>query len=336
MRFLFLVVMGLFAQESFAQVRQFTSPDLKGLRKAKLETKVDGAERLIGLWRYQHTHWVSGGIVVLDIVNDQLLKVWEDKNTLAFVNDYDSADLNGDGKLDFAVAGSGYTEQKDFRQFIALYLSDEENQYRRQIIPFDNSPYNLALGDIDGDQQTEVIFTEQFDSHPESKVCSWLELEIKIGQWKNGDFQIKGTGINLPLGDDWSQFVLGDVDGDGIDEVVIHNFGYDGRTILIYNLNGETTPAWVIPRPDYPNIETIFVNKAGQIVELAKGKTEPVLVDVNGNLSKIAPLDIPELDFAQWQPIQMDLFTDAVSLVLSKPTNGNSTARQITLYRNGD
>ena len=330
MRFLLFTVLGLFVQEASAEVRQFVSPYLKGLQRLELEVRDDGTERLVGFWRYQHTHWVGGGLVVLKIANNQLLKIWEDNSTLAYVNGYGSSDLNKDGKLDFVIAGSGYTEQMNYHKFTAFYLSEGEDQYIRQIIPTDVAIHHLSLGNVDSDEETEIVFTEQFDSHPESNVCGWLELEVKIGHWVDGSFQARGTGINLPVGDDWLQFLLGDVDNDGEDEAVIHNYGYNGRTILVYNLNGETTPAWTISRP---NTEvTISVNRAGQIVELKEGESRPTILSLNGGASKITTLEIPEIDLGQWRPIQMTLSATSTNLILSEGVNGNNTARQLTIY----
>lgn len=342
MRFLVLMLLGLLGllvQESSARVRNFTSPDLKGLSTVSLEVQKDGTEQLIGLWKYQRTYWVSGGVVVLKIVDDQLLKVWEDNNSLAHVQGYDSADINKDGNLDFVVSSYGYTgSERNYRGFLTFYLSDEENQFRKQLIPFHNAPYHVALGDTDGDQQDDVVFTEQFDSHPDSEGCSWLELEVKIGRWLNGDFQVKGTGIYLRSGDDWSKFTLGDVDKDGKAELLIYNYSNwePHRSITIYNLNGETTPAWVIPRPRTEDTPTISVNQRGQIIELEKGSIEPTILDIYGSLSKIAPIEIPEIDLGDWNPAQVSGLTEPTTLILSQPNKKGDLSRQVTIYENSN
>ena len=338
MRLIFLFVLSLFVQESFAQVRQFNSSELKGVRKAFLETENDGTEKLIGFWKFQRTPFISGGVVVLKIENDQLLKVWEDNNTFAFVKDWDSIDLNKDGKLDFVVTGLGRTEH-GLNDIIALYLSDERNQYQKQTFIQKHTLYHLTLGDIDGDQQTEIVFTEQFDSHPEGEGCSWLELEVKIGRWQNGDLQVQGTGIYLGIGDEWHQLTLGDTDNDGMDELALHQYDTQngprdkpalGRSILIYDLHSgiklidqiehlDTEKSWN-PR--------IAIDRIGQILEFRKGSIAPTVLSPNGGLSKIASLDIPEIDLAEWEPIQV-----SSKLVLSQPANGKSDSRQVTIYK---
>lgn len=339
MRFLFLFcAVGVFAQTSFAQVRTFSSSELKGVHKAFLEVGQNGVERLIGFWEYRHTPDISGGIVVMNIINDELVKVWEDNSTLAFVQDWDSADINGDGRFDFAVAGSGTIEQHH-RYFIALYMSEGENQYRKHLFPQSDFLHHVTLGDIDGDKQVEVLFTEQFESHTDTEHCVWPEIRLKIGKWIGEGFLVEETEITLGVGDDWDQWLLGDVDNDGKDEAILHQhdvtneFGNSdpglGRSILIYDLDEGTTPTHIIQRPDVTDsIPILSINKNGQLLEFKKGEIRPTVLNLDGSLSKIALPDIPEIDLAQWNPIQV-----SNGLILSEGLNGDPTERQLTIYK---
>ncbi len=337
----FLLTLGLFVQEPFAEVRTFSSSELKGIRKAFLEVGQNGTERLIGFWKYQHTYDIGGGIIVLNIVNNQLVKVWEDNSTLSFVMDWGFADINGDDRFDFAVAGSG-TVNQDFRYFIALYLSVGENRYQKRLFPQSDLLHHVALGDIDGDRQTEILFTEQFDSHPDVEHCTWPEIRLKIGRWINGNLQIEETEITLGVGDDWNQWLLGDVDNDGKDEAILHQydtsneFGNDlpglGRSVLIYDLDEGTTPTHIIQRPGVTDtIPVLSVNERGQILEFKKGDIRPTIINLDGGLSKIAIAEIPEVNYTQWSPVQI-----TSNLILSEPVDGNGTDRQITIYDHVD
>lgn len=337
MRFIILIAFTLFVQEISARVRTFSSPDLKGLANVGLEIRKDGTERLVGLWKYERTHWVHGGIVVFDIVGNQLRKVWEDDNSLAFVQDFDSADINKDGRLDFVVSSGGYIEpNKDYHHFLALYLSDGQNQYRKQLI-YNKRPDHVVLGDVEGDNQTDIVFTEQLE-HDNPQVC-WAKYEIKIGKWNNGNFQVRSTGIISKSSDSWARMVLGDIDHDGEAEILIYNHSSVAphQQITIYNLNGETTPAWVIPRPQNRQYTpTILINKSGQILELEKGSITPTILDVHGAASKIAPIEIPEIDLADWNPAQVSGLTEPTTIILSQPKREGDLTRQITIYQNGD
>ena len=330
-----LFVLSLFVQETFAQARQFNSPELKGVRKVFLETEDDGTERLIGFWRYQHTPFISGGIVVLEIRDQQLLKVWEDNSTFTYVKDWDSADINGDGKLDFAVAGSGSLEE-GYRAFIALFMSNGTNQYQKHVFPRESEAQNLVLGDVDGDQQPEVVFSDRFSSHPELedelKGCSpWPEFELKIGHWQNGGLLEEATGLVIGEGKMWSQFAIGDIDHDQRDELVIHQHEYEGagRWVLVYDLDNRPTLinqfANLDTREDYsPHIS---IDSAGQILEFNKGRLTPTILNPNGGGSKLAIPEIPEINLAEWLPIHI-----SKTLVLSQPVNSKSHERQVMIY----
>ena len=336
---IFLFSLGLFIQEPLAQVRTFNSVELKGIHKAFLEVEQNGAERLIGFWKYDYTHSIGAGVIVLDIVGDRLEKVWEDNSTLSFVQDWDSKDINGDGRLDFAIAGSGNVGQ-DFRYFIAFYLSDGENQYQKQLFPQGNMIHHLSIGDINGDGQIEILFTEQFESHPEGEFCGRLELRLKVGKWIKGALLIEETEITLGTGDDWDQWLLGDVDNDGKDEAILHQYdtanevGNDnpglGRSILVYDLDEGITPTHIIQRPGVTDtIPILSVNEKGQILAFKKGDAKSTVIGLDGGFFETTIEGIPEANFRQWSSIQMNS-----NLILSEPVGGSGNDRQITIYNN--
>ena len=319
-------------QLTFAQGRTFTGPELKGIQKAVLETLPNGTERVIGFWKYQFTPVHTGGVIVLDIVSGQLKKVWEDNKTFSYTNSYDANDLNGDGQLDFVVAGIGLAELGNtLSRYFAIYLSDGANQYQRHIVPRKTLTHHIAIGDIDGDRQNEVVFTEQYDSYSDSEEMGWLELEVKIGRWQNSIFRVQGTGVTLDSGDHWYQLILGDIDNDGRDEAVIHQDDSDnelGRSVLVYDLDGRVALAHTLGNLDssLTPIPKLSVSK-GQLLQFESGSINPTVLPLGRGFSKIAPIELPETDLANWETVQV-----STNLILSQPRDSKSNERQLILY----
>ncbi len=319
-------------QSTFAQVRTFTGPELKGIRKAVLEQLPNGTERVIGFWKYQLTPVHTGGVIVLDIVNGRLKKAWEDNRTFSHTNSYDANDLNGDGQLDFVVAGIGLAELGDtLSRYFAIYLSVGANQYQRHIVPRKTLTHHIAIGDIDGDRQNEVVFTEQYDSYSDSEEMGWLELEVKIGRWQNGIFHVQGTGVTLDSGDHWYQLILGDIDNDGRDEALIHQDDSDndlGRSVLVYDLDRGVAPAHTLANLDnsLSPIPKLSVSN-GQLLQFESGSINPTVLPLGSGFSKIAQMELPETDLANWEPVQV-----STNLILSQPRDSKSNERQLILY----
>ncbi len=76
------------------EVRHFTSPELRGTRKAVLEIRDHETERLTCLWgRSSHDLQITTGLTLFEIANNRLEKVWEDAETFFIAKDFDTGDL---------------------------------------------------------------------------------------------------------------------------------------------------------------------------------------------------------------------------------------------------
>lgn len=336
MRYLIVAWTMMLTMEVSARVRHFTSPEIKGTHKAFL----DRGETLICFWKYEHSPYVYAGVSLFNIVDDKLVKIWEDNETFFVAYDFDTGDLNGDGRLDLVVAGSGYDENGSHNRFIAFYLSTGTNGYIKQLIPQEDRIHHLAVGDTNGDGQPNIIFTER-----SNLMQDWVNLELKIGTWRNGSLSIRDSGIYKGPDAHWTELTVGDVNADGKAEVLISTteMDYDEQStshiVRVYDLGPSrliAEPIHTIQRQEWHS--PITVDKVGQVLEL--GLEFPLLTISNINndqtSSKIAPIDIAEIDFNTWRPMRLNTPTETTTLVVSKSTLEGDISRQISIYDRGD
>ena len=121
-----------------------------------------------------------------------------------------------------------------------------------------------ALGDIDGDGKLEVV-VEGFDR----RIHAWHSNGTYVSGWPifrdNGDHLLRGG---------WSSPALGDIDGDGLPEVIVgtdsplwdgvNNPTYDNATLWAINGDSTNVPGWPVKIP-----QTI--------------QSSPVVGDINGD-----------------------------------------------------
>jgi hypothetical protein len=140
------------------------------------------------------------------------------------------ADLNGDSKVDFAVA---IADNVNGNQGVAVALGKGDGSFNtpalysttRQDFSFFEWPYPFSVqaGDINGDGKVDLSVTNS----------DFSTVAILSG---NGDGTF-GTPKEYPAGEDAFGLALADVNGDGAVDAVVGNFDANSVTVLL-NANG--------------------------------------------------------------------------------------------------
>lgn len=133
-----------------------------------------------------------------------------------------SGDLNGDGKLDIAVATTTGSN-------IQVLLGNGDGTLQTQVAyPADSNPADVVIADFDGDGKADVASANIFGSN----------VSIFIG---NGDGTLK-TRVNYPVGSQPSKLSVSDFNNDG--KIDLAALGSPNTlSILLGNSNGTFQPA---------------------------------------------------------------------------------------------
>ncbi|MBT2556853.1 VCBS repeat-containing protein [Hymenobacter sp. ISL-91] len=136
------------------------------------------------------------------------------------------ADVDGDGDLDLVLACEGYTGGQ---VSVRLNGGDASGSNTGRFsggndIRDLSSPYNLALGDIDGDGDLDMVTADRSLGY--------------IHVTGNGGAGLFGVNYRIPAGRDPSGVALGDVDGDGDLDLVFASGG-DGTVRICLNEGNE-------------------------------------------------------------------------------------------------
>ncbi len=127
-------------------------------------------------------------------------------------------DLDGDGKPDLAVANNN-----------AASVSVLRNTGSNGTISFatkvdyttGSNPYNVAIGDIDGDGKPEIVVTNY--------TATSVSVFLNTGSLGNISFAAKS---DFTVGTDPSSVAIGDIDGDGKPDIAVTNFLSDNLSVL--------------------------------------------------------------------------------------------------------
>ena len=174
-----------------------------------------------------------------------------------------TSDLDGDGDDDAVFIGAEASAPKIY---VALQIPNVDFQISDSGVEFEGAPVALALGDVDGDLDIDVVTADK----AENRIIVLRndgEGLLEVGSWASTVSGSENLG-KAPI-----DVSLGDVDRDGDLDVLVANEVYASLVLLLNDGNGNFTVATPMP----PNGEGQFPVVADAQLVAAQ------LVDVNGD-----------------------------------------------------
>ena len=148
--------------------------------------------------------------------------------------DLATADLDGDGDVDIVGATQGdYINEEN----IDIFLNDGSGTFTRTSLLAGHDPKNLALADLDGDSDVDVVMANSgfVEDEPDAGGISVLI--------NNGDATF-APEVKYQVGPETFEVVLADADGDGVLDAITQNHDFDGAVrdqISVLAGNGDGT-----------------------------------------------------------------------------------------------
>ena len=138
--------------------------------------------------------------------------------------DVELADLDGDGKLEMIVSNNGGPSVSVFHNTATSGTIDGSTFSAKQDFTTAGNPNGIAIGDIDGDGKADIAVVSQA-----SAVVSLLRNTSVAGAIGASSF---ATKVDHTVGTTPMDVAIGDIDGDGLPEVVTANSGAANISIL--------------------------------------------------------------------------------------------------------
>jgi hypothetical protein len=118
-------------------------------------------------------------------------------------------DFNGDGRLDFVIARDGYASAPG--EGLEFFLGDGNLGWSNRVLLPMNSPYWIAIGNMDGDPAMEVAVLHA--APPNDRHLSWVDFQAGVPT-ELSPLVFAPGGMPTPL-----VFCVADLDGDGRDDI---------------------------------------------------------------------------------------------------------------------
>ncbi len=144
-----------------------------------------------------------------------------------------AADLNGDGIADIVT-----TNAED--NTVTILLADGKGGFHESVgSPFacGDNPFNMAIGDVNADGNPDLAIVNSPSSMAEGKGRNGLAVLLNDGQGKFT--MLKGSPV--PAGQNPNRVAIGDVNGDGINDIVSSDF--DGNQVFLFVMDKVHAPA---------------------------------------------------------------------------------------------
>ena len=149
-----------------------------------------------------------------------------DVTTAAIPYSVATADIDGDGKVDLIVANTATNNISIFRN---TSTPGNISFSSRNDLPTGNSPHRICVADLNGDGKPDIIVTNYNDN-----TISVLE------NFSSSGAIVFTAKTDFPTGLNPETVAAGDLDGDGIPELVITNSGASTITVLRNSGTGGT------------------------------------------------------------------------------------------------
>jgi hypothetical protein len=153
-------------------------------------------------------------------------------------------DLNGDGKADII---STNLEGDN----VSILLGDGKGGFRQppgSPFPCGDSPFNVAIGDVNGDGIPDLAIINSPSSTSDRSGSDGLT--ILIGDGRGGFTKLRGSPFATPPRP--NMVAIGDVNGDGVADIVVSNPDSDSVTIFLMSRNGAVANRYTLTVPGHP------------------------------------------------------------------------------------
>ncbi|MES2734428.1 MAG: IPT/TIG domain-containing protein [Bacteroidota bacterium] len=180
-------------------------------------------------------------------------------------------DVDGDGKLDVAVANSSAATVSVFRNLANAGTLNTASFAPKTDFLVGNNPYSLAIADLDGDGRPDIAVA--------NRGTQTISLLRNVGHAGNIAFANK---VDFPAPSAPFHLRMADLDGDGKPEIIL---AHDGATVSVYQNTSIPGTLALAARANYPTGANSNAVALGDLNN--DGKPEVVTSNFNGRSASI-------------------------------------------------